>query len=583
MDAAGPPEASEPHQGEEAAPASASAETAAAAPPQQQDARPDVAAAGGGESAAAAAAADDLGDAMPPAPASCSAGQPGVERITPDGLVLKVVLEEGQGELPALHSQCLVHFVGRVLEEQKAPPGAEKKQKDTQDEAAAGDAGAGDRAETAAAPPPPPPAPSVWAPAPDAAPFMDTRDEGAGCAGSAPVQLVAGRRIATGREAGLSLALAAMRRGERALVYVLDPSYGYGPKGSFSFPSVPPDSRLAYDVRMVAWEAPDDGEEGEGEGEGGGGALASSSSARAAGAPRRGLLFEERLEAAERRRLRGNARFAAGDLPAALSCYAFALSYVDDDLLMQLEEGTPHLKAAEAVLAPTHLNIAAAHLALGDFARAVEACGKALEFDEGSAKAFFRRGKARLGLGQTREAVGDLEAAQKLLEKQRAAAALSAASASAAAASAAGAAAAAGADGAGGAAGAAAAAPSSSSSASLAGDAAAVARELAAARRLLREEGRAGDRVLTAALRRELGPSSAAKAKAAAAAAGGAAAGGAAAGSAAATATAAAATERRPLSSLMAMLEALLEWLCDLLRRAIPVAAAPAPAAAAPT
>jgi hypothetical protein len=47
-----------------------------------------------------------------------------------------------------------------------------------------------------------------------------------------------------------------MRAGERAAVYITDPAYGYGDKGSFSFPSVPPSCQLVYEVDMIAWEPP---------------------------------------------------------------------------------------------------------------------------------------------------------------------------------------------------------------------------------------------------------------------------------------------------------------------------------------
>ncbi len=49
------------------------------------------------------------------------------------------------------------------------------------------------------------------------------------------------------------------------------------------------------------------------------------------------MLFEDRLEAAERRRAEGNALFKAGDGEMALRRYHLALSYLDADLLMQLE------------------------------------------------------------------------------------------------------------------------------------------------------------------------------------------------------------------------------------------------------
>lgn len=47
-----------------------------------------------------------------------------------------------------------------------------------------------------------------------------------------------------------------MKPGEKAYVYITDPKYGYGEKGSFSFPSVPPACQLVYEVYMITWEPP---------------------------------------------------------------------------------------------------------------------------------------------------------------------------------------------------------------------------------------------------------------------------------------------------------------------------------------
>lgn len=49
-----------------------------------------------------------------------------------------------------------------------------------------------------------------------------------------------------------------MTRGERALVYVTDPAYAYGDRGSFSFPSVPPGAKVVYDARLLEWEPPEE-------------------------------------------------------------------------------------------------------------------------------------------------------------------------------------------------------------------------------------------------------------------------------------------------------------------------------------
>ncbi len=81
------------------------------------------------------------------------------------------------------------------------------------------------------------------------------------------------------RASPISQAVATMRTGERAVVYVpvctlcsatirlwlrlaratlQDPKYGYGEQGSFSFPAVPPHERLTYEVECVDFEAPDE-------------------------------------------------------------------------------------------------------------------------------------------------------------------------------------------------------------------------------------------------------------------------------------------------------------------------------------
>lgn len=87
------------------------------------------------------------------------------------------------------------------------------------------------------------------------------------------------------------------------------------------------------------------------------------------------MLFEERLEAAERRRRDGNALFQDGQYTEALGKYAMALSFVDEDFMMQLEG--PHLQKAEAVIMPIHLNMAAVQIKLEDYQTAVWNCTQA--------------------------------------------------------------------------------------------------------------------------------------------------------------------------------------------------------------
>lgn len=100
-----------------------------------------------------------------------------------------------------------------------------------------------------------------------------------------------------------------------------------------------------------------------------------------------------------------------GDYVAALGKYSLALSHLDDDLLLQLDGF--YLDKAHATKMPVHLNMAAALLRLEDWEGAVGQCNQALALEPGSAKALFRRGRARLQLGRTEEAISDLEQALK--------------------------------------------------------------------------------------------------------------------------------------------------------------------------
>ena len=240
------------------------------------------------------------------------------------------------------------------------------------------------------------------------------------------------------------MAVLAMARGEKARIWIEDPKkFGYGERGSFSFPAVPPLAKLVYDVELVAFEPPEDDrdseddDEGEGEeAEGTGGDDGESAKKkekqrqkqkkerrrlRSAGS----LTYEERLEAASRRKLKGNALLNGTgrgkgsseatknnnkkDPAAALSQYLFALSYLDDDFLFQLEG--PHLEAASSLARAARLNCAAARLALGDARGAAADAGEVLRERPRDAKALFRRGKARRALGDARGAVEDLKRA----------------------------------------------------------------------------------------------------------------------------------------------------------------------------
>lgn len=232
------------------------------------------------------------------------------------------------------------------------------------------------------------------------------------------------------------MAVLTMRRGEKARVWIEDPKiFGYGKRGSFSFPAVPPLAKLVYDVELVAFEPPEDDSSGseqeeeeeeeetevEGEGENksnDGVENPKKKKAKKKRPPRSlgSLTYEERLEAAARRKLKGNALLTGEsgskrkkDPAAALSQYQLALSFLDDDFLFQLEG--PHLEAASELARAARLNCAAARLALGDARRSAADASEVLRERPRDAKALFRRGKARSALGDARGAAEDFRRA----------------------------------------------------------------------------------------------------------------------------------------------------------------------------
>ena len=112
------------------------------------------------------------------------------------------------------------------------------------------------------------------------------------------------------------------------------------------------------------------------------------------------MMYEDRLEAAERRRLEGNDLFAAGITREALSKYTMGLSHMNEDFLMQLEG--LHLDRANAVRLPILLNMAASHLRLQEYTAAIGCCSQASRLTtwpcvQGAT------GRVREGLGSWRE------------------------------------------------------------------------------------------------------------------------------------------------------------------------------------
>ena len=93
-------------------------------------------------------------------------------------------------------------------------------------------------------------------------------------------------------------------------------------------------------------------------------------------------------------KLEGNKYFANEDYEKALECYLEAI----------------HLDSSDAVFFG---NAAACYLKLKDYPMTIEMCNEALARDESMVKAYYRRGIARMQLGELKMALNDLRIASK--------------------------------------------------------------------------------------------------------------------------------------------------------------------------
>ncbi|KAK6928754.1 Tetratricopeptide repeat [Dillenia turbinata] len=206
-----------------------------------------------------------------------------------------------------------------------------------------------------------------------------------------PLELVLGKEKK--EMEGLAIGVASMKSGERALLRV-GWELGYGKEGSFSFPNVPAMADLLYEVELIGF---DETKEGKARGD---------------------MTVEERIGAADRRKMDGNVLFKEEKLEEAMQQYEMAIAYMGDDFMFQLFG--KYRDMALAVKNPCHLNMAACLIKLRRYEEAIGQCSIVLAEDENNAKALFRRGKARAELGQTEAAREDFLKARKFAPEDKA-------------------------------------------------------------------------------------------------------------------------------------------------------------------
>lgn len=206
-----------------------------------------------------------------------------------------------------------------------------------------------------------------------------------------PIELIIGKEKK--EMEGLGIGLSNMKSGERAVLHV-GWELGYGKEGSFSFPNVPPMADIIYEVELVGFDETKEGK------------------------PRSDMTVEERIGAADRRRMDGNAFFKEEKLEEAMQQYEMAIAYMGDDFMFQLFG--KYSDMALAVKNSCHLNMAACFIKLKKYEDAIMQCSIVLSEDVNNAKALYRRGKARAELGQTEAARDDLLKARKYAPNDKA-------------------------------------------------------------------------------------------------------------------------------------------------------------------
>eukprot|EP00741_Cyanophora_paradoxa_P022659 tig00021493_g21884.t1 len=135
---------------------------------------------------------------------------------------------------------------------------------------------------------------------------------------------------------------------------------------------------------------------------------------------------EDKIKKALELKEKGNALYKAGDVKGAVAAYHEIYMYVhgltDAPPLAMFGGSSATLsddstKQVRDLKLSHHLNLSMCHLKLGNWAKVIHNCDKALAIDPSNAKALFRRGKARLQEGPERDcekAREDLHAAAKL-------------------------------------------------------------------------------------------------------------------------------------------------------------------------
>lgn len=189
---------------------------------------------------------------------------------------------------------------------------------------------------------------------------------------------------------GWDVGVMSMNMGEKC-VLACRADYAYGETGLP--PKVPESAALLFEVELFSWkETRTDRFDLDGAG---------------------------RLQAAERCKEKGTEFFKLGQVEPAVERYADALYYLEEEEEDAFEPPAGREAEATALHISCLLNAATCTLKLGEYEATQAHCTRALRKDPNSVKARFRRGTARMRLGDLTAAKEDLLLACKLDPKSR--------------------------------------------------------------------------------------------------------------------------------------------------------------------
>ncbi|KAL4659538.1 peptidyl-prolyl cis-trans isomerase FKBP4-like isoform X2 [Arapaima gigas] len=164
---------------------------------------------------------------------------------------------------------------------------------------------------------------------------------------------------------GVERAIMSMEEGEESL-FILSPKYGFGKAGN------PPGATLQYRIKLVEFERAKESWE---------------------------MSAAEKVEESGIAKERGAQFFKEGKFRAAVVQYKRILAW-----LARESDG----QRVRSLRLAAHLNLAVCYLKMREPTQAVESCNQALELDDGSEKALFRRAEACFAMGEFERARDDL-------------------------------------------------------------------------------------------------------------------------------------------------------------------------------